>query len=256
MIKTSSLLAKLAKRFPKRYAKEYHDRIGLMAGKLPEMVQTIFLALDFDSLLYDEVAALKPDLILTHHPFVYHPRSVIKKDDPAKFALIERVEHAGLCVYSLHTNFDRGQGGMNDALTEALGLRDIQPLSEEPMARGGYLGTPLPIEVFASYAKERLHATYGLLLPYGKKIIHRVAIIGGGGSRSYSIAQKEGYDLFISGDMPHHVRRGIINDHYNYLDLPHEIESIFIPQMEKILHSIDSSLIIKKAPLQAQAQLI
>ena len=48
--------------------------------------------------------------------------------------------------------------------------------------------------------------------------------------------------LFISGDAPHHVRRDIILHKYNYLDLPHEIERIFVAQMSKILKEINGDL--------------
>ena len=256
MIKTSSLLAKLAKKFPKRFAKEYHDHVGLMVGRLPEYVNSIYLALDFEPSIFEEAVKLKPDLIITHHPFVYGSRAKIRKTDPQKDAFIQQVSAAGLVVYSLHTNFDRGQDGMNDALAQALGLSDIKQLEKEPMARGGKLPYPMSIHQFGEYAKQKLQASYGLLLPYGKQIVETAAIIGGGGAPEYKIAQEEGYDVFISGDMRHHIRRGIINDAYNYLDLPHEIESIFIPQMEKILLSFDKDLIIKKAPLQQQALVI
>ncbi|MFA5235931.1 MAG: Nif3-like dinuclear metal center hexameric protein [Bacilli bacterium] len=254
MIKTSSLLAKLAKRFPKRLAKEYHDYVGLMVGPLPEYIDSIYLALDFDDTVYDEAREFHPDLIITHHPFIYGTRARIRKNDPEREALIKRVESDELRVYSMHTNFDRGVGGMNDALAEALDLQDITPLINDPMARGGALKTPLSVEEAAKYAKKRLKATYGLLLPYGKKTVSRIAIVGGGGSKSHAIAMDEGYDLYISGDAPHHVRRSIINRHYNYLDLPHEIESIFMDRMEKILHEIDPTLTIKKAPRQSEAQ--
>ena len=52
----------------------------------------------------------------------------------------------------------------------------------------------------------------------------------------------EGYDIFITGDTPHHIRRDVLAQHYNYLDVAHEVEKIFIPQMKKILLSIDPSL--------------
>jgi dinuclear metal center YbgI/SA1388 family protein len=254
MIKTFSLLAKLAKRFPKRFAKEYHDHVGVMVGPLPEYVSTIYLALDFDDTVYDEALSFRPDLIITHHPFIYGTRAQIRKNDPKKYALITRVESDRLRIYSMHTNFDRGVGGMNDALAEALDLQNIRPLTNDPMARGGTLKTPMSVEAAAKYAKKRLKATYGLLLPYGKPIIQSIAIVGGGGSKSHAIAMDEGYDMYISGDAPHHVRRSIIADQYNYLDLPHEIESIFMDQMEKLLLAIDPTLIIKKAPRQSEAR--
>ncbi|HAK05559.1 MAG TPA: hypothetical protein DCM23_02510 [Firmicutes bacterium] len=256
MIKTNSLLAKLAKRFPKKYAMEYHDHVGLMVGKLPQQVQKIYLALDFESMLLDEVQAFKPDLIITHHPFLFGTRSYIRKNDPLKEALARDLERLGLVVYSFHTNFDRGDGGMNDALAEALELTEIRPLHSDPMARGGRLPHPMAPEEVARYAKKQLKTSFGLLLPYGRPFVETIAIIGGGGAKYFTNALEDNYDMFISGDAPHHVRRRIINARYNYLDLPHEIESLFLEQMEKILLSIDGSLEIKKAPHQVEAQVI
>ena len=52
----------------------------------------------------------------------------------------------------------------------------------------------------------------------------------------------EGYDIYISGDTPHHIRRDVISYKYNYLDVSHEVERIFMSQMKKILLEIDPSL--------------
>mgnify|MGYP003327166857 CR=1 FL=1 len=45
------MLNRLAKRFPKKYAKMNHDYVGLMTGKLPEEVHKILLCLDCDEKL-------------------------------------------------------------------------------------------------------------------------------------------------------------------------------------------------------------
>ena len=73
-------------------------------------------------------------------------------------------------------------------------------------------------------------------------MIKKVGVVGGGGSRSWFIARDEGCDIYLSGDAPHHVRRTIVNEGFNYIDFPHEMEKIFMPQMKKILLSIDDSL--------------
>ena len=80
------------------------------------------------------------------------------------------------------------------------------------------------------------------LIANGKPVVESAAIIGGGGSRDWRVAKEAGFDIYISGDTPHHVRRDIILNNYNYLDMPHEIEKIFIPQMKKILLELDDSL--------------
>jgi len=53
---TKVMLNKLAKRFPKRYAKMWHDYVGLMTGKLPSEVHKILLCLDCDETIYPIIA--------------------------------------------------------------------------------------------------------------------------------------------------------------------------------------------------------
>ena len=239
---TKKLLQQLAKRFPKRYAKMYHDYVGLMTGKLPEEVHKIILCLDFDQEVLPLVEENKPDLILTHHPFIYGTKYRVFKYDKLKEELCQQIDALGVPVYSMHTNFDTGKGGMNDALAEALELQNIYAPEKEIMMRIGELQKAMPIEEFAKYAKEKLNVDYGLLINEGPTTIKKVGIIGGGGSRDWPVARDEGCDIYISGDMSHRVRRSIILEKFNYLDLPHEIEKIFMPQMKKILLSLDPTL--------------
>ena len=239
---TRKLLLKLSKQFPKRYAKANHDRVGLMNGKLPDEVHKILLCLDFDYEVLPIVKKEKPDLILTHHPFIYGTRGYVLSHDSIKASICDELDKLGIPVYSMHTNFDTGLGGMNDALAEALGLRDVKVIEDHIMMRGGKLPKAMEINEFAKYAKEKLGLDYALLVHGGKDTIKSCAIIGGGGSRNWPISKDNGYDIYISGDAPHYVRRDIIANHYNYLDVPHEVEKIFMPTMKKILLGIDSSL--------------
>lgn len=241
-MKTNILLNKLAKRFPKRIAKNYHDYVGLMVGKKPEEVQKIVLVLDLDWEIFDKVKEVKPDIVITHHPFFFGSKAKIRKYDESKRLLAEALEELKITVYSYHTNFDTGEGGMNDGLSQALGLQDIYRPEKEPMMRIGYLPKEMEIHEFAKFANKALGVNYSLLVHYGPKMIKKVGIIGGGGSRDYPVAVEEGCDIYISGDVSHHVRREMVNNKINYLDMPHEIEHMFMPQMKKILLGIDSSL--------------
>ena len=241
-MKTRTLLLKLSKKFPKRIAKSHHDYVGLMCGKLGEEVKKITLCLDFDETIFPEVVANTPDLIITHHPFIYGQKSKVLKNDEKKRILVEKLEKIGIPVYSFHTNFDEGIDGMNDALAEKIGLTDIKQLENAPMARGGILPKPMHIEELTKYLCQKLNVTHGIAINSGKKVINSLAIIGGGGWYLYKVAQLEGYDCYVSGDVPHHGRRGIVVDKYNYIDLPHEIENIFMERMKKILLEMDSNL--------------
>lgn len=240
-MKTAILLNKLAHYYPQRL-RDKGDFGGLMEGKLPSEIHKIMLCLDFDDELYLHALQEKPDLIITHHPFIFGTKFKVLSEDPIKKDLYLRMEKAGIPIYSYHTNFDSGTPGMNDELAEKLSLGSVHPLQSSIMARGGILPKPMEVHAFAHYAKERLGVAYGLLIAEGKKEISSVALIGGGGWRENVLAQQEGYDIFLSGDCPHHGRREIVLRHYNYLDLPHEIEKAFMSRMTKTLLIIDHSL--------------
>ena len=241
-MKTNILLNKLAKKFPKRYAKDNHDFVGLMVGHKPEEVSKIALVLDLDEIVFDRIKEAKPDIVITHHPFIYGYKSKVLKYDLMKKELYDKLEELNITVYSYHTNFDTGVDGMNDALANALGLKNIYTPDKDIMMRIGELDSDMEVHEFAKYANRCLGVDYSLLINNGSSLIKKVGIIGGGGSRSYKIAQEEGCDIYISGDAPHHVRREIVTNNFNYLDMPHEIEHIFMPQMKKILLDIDSTL--------------
>lgn len=243
-MKSKSFLHLMAKRFPKRLAESY-DRVGLMTGKMPEDIKKILLCLDLDWEILPKVKLFHPDLIITHHPFIFGTKYRVFKNDESKKLLCQEIDKLGIPVYSFHTNFDAGVGGMNDALCEALHLEGVYAPLLNPMMRIGYLQVDTDIFSFADYAKHHLDVNYGLLIHEGKPFIKKIGIIGGGGSRYWEVAQKEECDIYISGDAPHHVRRDIVNAKYNYLDLPHEIEKVFMLQMEKYLLSIDKDLIIQ-----------
>lgn len=240
-MKQRSFLRALACYYPKSL-RDPHDFGGLMAGKIPGNIQKILLCLDFDDEVFPFAFQEKPDLILTHHPFIFGTPAKVMKADPIKKALYDKILKNGFCVYSIHTNFDAGTPGMNDALASELGLLNVRSLPGSTMARGGDLPAPMEVHAFAKMAKERFGVPYGLLIPAGKKEVSSVALIGGGGWFENELAQKLGYDIFISGDMPHHGRREVILRHYDYLDLPHEIEHVFMKQMAATIEKIDPTI--------------
>ncbi len=244
-MKTKALLRKLSTFFPKKLAEAY-DYPGLQVGKLKEDTNTVLLCLDFDEDVLNYILNNKLesqiDLIITHHPFIFGNKKDILANDNNKNYLYHKMEELNIPIYSFHTNFDSGKNGMNDALVEKLGLINTHRLISEPMACGGELPHEMDIKEFAKYALEKLNVDYGLLLNYGNKTIKSAAIIGGGGWRGFKAAQLESYDIFISGDIPHHGRRDVVANKYNYLDLPHEVENIFMEQMKKILLSFDNSI--------------
>lgn len=241
-MKTKTMVRAFGKSFPKKYAKMNHDYVGLMTGKLPDEVHKVLLCLDCDWELLPLVAMYKPDLIISHHPFIYGTKAKLFKYNESKRDLCAEIDKLGIPVYSLHTNFDTGKGGMNDALAEALGLINIRAPEQNIMMRIGELPNEMTAKELSMKAKEAFNVSYSLLINSGEEMVKTVAIVGGGGSRLWQVARDAGADIYISGDAPHYVRRDVVNEKYNYLDMPHEIEKIFMPTMKKFLKGIDPDL--------------
>lgn len=243
MIDLKKLKRKLYKLYPLAIAKKNHDFVGVMVSQNHLDIKKILICLDLDESILDKIDEFNPDLIVTHHPFLYGPSKVnILRNDEHKMNIYNYLKSKDIGVISLHTNYDEASNGMNDVLASKLNLNNVEIPLFNPMMRIGMLSKPMEINEFAQYAKEKLNVKYALLIKGNDNMISRVGIIGGGGSRSYKVAMLNDCDIYISGDAPHYLRRDVINDKFNYLDVPHEVERVFIYHMESILKSIDNDL--------------
>ena len=184
----------------------------------------------------------KIDLILTHHPLIYGKRKEVLKFDPVKRALVKKIDKLKIPVYSMHTNFDTGIDGMNDNLAKAIGLRNVKSLKADPMIRGGNLKEAMEVNAFARFVKKALNLPSVYLINRGKKMVKKVAICGGAAGGCFKIALDEGYDIYVSGDAPHHIRHDVNCYSYNYIEIMHEVEQIFIPVMARRLKALDKKL--------------
>lgn len=244
-MKTKSLITKISRRYPKKIAESY-DHPGLQVSKFKEDTNCVLICLDFDedvlNYIIENHLEQKLDLIITHHPFIFGKKKEVFEEDPIKERVYHKLEELELPIFSLHTNFDNADNGMNDLLAEKLGLQNIRKLCLDNAARGGDLEEEMNIKDFVNYALEKLDVDYGLLINKGSDTIKSVAIVGGSGWRRYKACQLESYDIFISSDIPHHARRDVVANRYNYLDIPHEVEQAFINYFKKMLLSFDSNI--------------
>ncbi|MDK2902891.1 MAG: hypothetical protein PWQ93_810 [Clostridiales bacterium] len=114
--------------FPERYAEPW-DNVGLMAGDPDAEVKKILLALDANATVVEEAIRMGADMIITHHPLLFHP---LKRIDTSRGTgkIVSMLNKAGITLYSAHTNMDVAQGGVNHALAEVLHLDNIAILDK------------------------------------------------------------------------------------------------------------------------------
>lgn len=107
------------------------DNIGLMVGAEEQKIERIFLCLELTRSSLDEAIKQKCNLIITHHPFIFHPLKKINFTKDPKARLLQDLIKNDIAVFSAHTNLDFTRGGVSFTLAEKLGLKNISFLKNE-----------------------------------------------------------------------------------------------------------------------------
>jgi len=106
------------------------DNVGLQVGDPNIKIKSILLSLD----LKDEVikSAIKENcnLIITHHPILYHPLKNLdfSKNRTARF--IEELVKNNISLYSAHTNLDFTKNGVSYQLAKRINLNNVKFLKK------------------------------------------------------------------------------------------------------------------------------
>ncbi len=173
-------------------------RIGLILDRAAD-IHKIAVALDPTDFVLKEAARIGANLLVTHHTLIFDPINQISKhlSDTLKIAIDNDIS-----IYTMHTNYDKAEGGVNDVLAELLGLQNPIHLG---LGRIGEI-KPCSVSKFASFIAEKLdtHVQYT-----GEGEIKKVMVIGGSGFRReyIDIALAHGADALISGELRHDAIR-------------------------------------------------
>lgn len=176
------------------------DNSGLNIGDFQGQVSKIAVALDITPEAVAYAAEKGAQLIVSHHPVLYHARRQVLTNDPA-YAVIRN----GMSAICAHTCLDIAEGGVNDVLCRKLGFDNAVPLAqtgEAAMVRVYEYETPVTVADVAAQTAKKLGGA--VRYSCGQKTVRRVAVCGGEGTDFIPDVKKAGCDLFITGDCRHH----------------------------------------------------
>jgi len=169
-------------------------RIGLIIEGRAE-IGRVCCALDATPFVVKKAIATSADMLVVHHTPLWTPLTSLT----GRIAeLVRDVLSAELNLYVMHTNFDRAETGVNDALAELLSLRDIEPL------KTGCIGT---CSLTPGEISRRLGGNVRI---WGEmETCTRLALAGGSGFDPLLLdeAHRKGADAFLSAEMKHSVAR-------------------------------------------------
>ena len=126
MLTVGDVVAAMQRRYPPAWAEEW-DAVGLVCGDPRALVQRVLLAVDPAPSVVDEAIDWGADLLLTHHPLLLRGVHSVATTS-AKGRTLHRLIRNDVALFAAHTNADNARPGVSDALANALGLRDLEPL--------------------------------------------------------------------------------------------------------------------------------
>lgn len=260
-MKVREITELLNREIPPSYAESW-DHVGLLVGDEEQKVHKILVALDADDAAVTRAAEEHFDLIVTHHPLLFHPMErVVEQDFIGR--RVRKMIRNGISYFAMHTNFDIVK--MADINAEDLKLKDAEVLDEVGtnahgvygFGRIGSLEEDTTLENFAEFVKTVCHLPF--IRTYGdpKRKIHLAAVASGSGRSSIPAAIAKDADVIVTGDVDYHTAIDANAKGIAVIDAGHYgTEFCFIPYMTKELKRQFPSLTVAGQPIRQPYQVL
>lgn len=187
------------------------DNGGFMAGNLQKDVLNILVSLDVTKEVIEEAKEKGCGLIVSHHPLIFKPiRSAA--EDTFEGEMLSLLYQNQIALYCAHTALDAAPGGMNDALCELLGLKNIEllaPFEAEgeriACARIGNLPQRMGADELLAFIKRTIGAPQLFCGGLFHKTFKRIALCTGAGEEFAFEGARAGAEVFLTGEIKYHT---------------------------------------------------
>ncbi|QES41343.1 MULTISPECIES: Nif3-like dinuclear metal center hexameric protein [Streptomyces] len=212
MPRLSEVITALDALWPADLAESW-DAVGTVCGDPDAEVSRVLFAVDPVQEIADEAVALGAQLLVTHHPLYLRGTTTVAASTFKGRVVHDLIKH-DVALHVAHTNADRADPGVSDALAGALDLRVVRPLVPDPADPHGRRGLgriceldhPVTLAELAGRAAKRLPATAQGIRVAGDPdaLIRTVAVSGGSGDSLFDDVRAAGVDAFLTADLRHH----------------------------------------------------
>jgi len=209
------------------------DNCGLLVGELEDEINKIFVCLDITSDIINEAIKNNVNLIVTHHPIIFHPLKVVTSN-----SLVYKLISAKISVISIHTNLDIANGGINDILIDKLDSYNVTKLShsdkEAELIRVAKVNT-IETKNLINNVKEKLNLQTIKSNKVNKKI-NTIAVCSGSGGDFIPLIIKNNIDAYITSEISHDKFILANEENVVVLDCGHfETENIIMDELVRVL---------------------
>lgn len=213
------------------------DNVGLLVGSRSAEVSRAVIALDVTDEVIDEAAKLGAQLIVSHHPLVFQAQKTILSDDLLGRKIYKLIRR-DISVICMHTNLDIAEGGVNDALMEALGARvtgilELTGTDDSGNAVGcgriGEMESAMTLPDFLKLCKASLKCS-GLRFFDAGVAVRKIAVMGGSGGNCVALAKELGCDTYVTADIKYNNFLDAKELGINLIDADHFCtENVIVP---------------------------
>lgn len=120
------LIKVIEEKYPTNLAYDW-DNVGLLVGDWDSEINKVLVSIEANEKLIEEAIKNDIDLIVTHHPFIFSKIKRITTSE-LKGKLIHKLIKNDIAIYSMHTNFDIANEGLNDYFMSLLGIEKSEIL--------------------------------------------------------------------------------------------------------------------------------
>ena len=189
---------------------ESYDNAGLQVGDLDGEVHKALISLDVTEALIDEAVAKHCDLVVSHHPLIFHGLKHLTPQSNIERTVVKAIRN-GVSIISMHTNLDNSYLGVNRRLAEMLQLHDLRILmpstADDHLCGSGMIGELATAVTETDFLRLVAGVVGSPCLRHSAftgKMVKRVALCGGAGSFLLPEAKAQHADAFLSADMKYH----------------------------------------------------
>lgn len=189
---------------------EHYDNAGIQVGDLNAEVHKALICLDITEEVVDEAVAKQCNLIVSHHPLIFHGLKHITQETYIERAVTKALKH-DIAMISMHTNLDNSYLGVSRVLAERLGLtnlRLLQPSEADPEICGagmvGEFNIPMSEEDFLNLVANTIESSCLRHSALTGRKITKVALCGGSGTPFMSDALRQKADAYLTADIKYH----------------------------------------------------
>lgn len=111
---------------------ESYDNCGLIVGDNNVEITSALITLDCTEAVVDEAISKNCNFIIAHHPIVFSGLKKIVGKNYVERTVLKAIKN-DIAIYAIHTNLDNVQTGVNQMISEKIGLKNtriLQPKSE------------------------------------------------------------------------------------------------------------------------------